>query len=116
MKVKINFQDDIYVIVIPEHTQLAYLREKVERKIRMAGHVLSSLDTAASAPGSSGAGAGASGDKGTAGGGGLKMKYRDEDGDLITMQSDEDVAMAIEGVLADGGGGIAALSLIVTSR
>ena len=92
MKVKINFQDDIYVIVIPEQTQLAYLREKVERKIRLAGHVL---------------------DTPTGGGGvGLKMKYRDEDGDLITMQSDEDVAMAIEGTLADGG----ALALLVTAR
>lgn len=92
VKVKINFQEDIYVIVIPEQTQLAYLREKVERKIRLAGHAQAlALDPA-----------------------GMKLKYRDEDGDLITMQSDEDVAMAIEGLnLADAAN--ATLSLIVTA-
>lgn len=76
IKLKLNFYDGIYVIVVPQEIDYRDLMEKVEKKIRLCG------DPRATA-------------------GALRIKYQDEDGDMITINSDDDVQMAFE---ARGGG------------
>ncbi|RUP44280.1 hypothetical protein BC936DRAFT_149684 [Jimgerdemannia flammicorona] len=76
IKLKLNFFDGIYVIVVPQEVEYQDLMEKVEKKIRLCG------DPRATA-------------------GLLRIKYQDEDGDMITINSDDDVQMAFE---ARGGG------------
>ncbi|KAI9323598.1 hypothetical protein BX666DRAFT_2016780 [Dichotomocladium elegans] len=70
LKIKLSYDDKIYVIKATEHISFSELMEKVNRKIR------------------NGAGLG---DKEF-----LRLKYLDEDGDLITINSDDDVQMAFE--------------------
>ncbi|KAF7721167.1 hypothetical protein EC973_005149 [Apophysomyces ossiformis] len=70
IKIKLNFDDGIYVIVSPQDILFSELMEKVLKKIRPMAH-LNSHDS-------------------------LRLKYQDEDGDLITINSDDDVQMAFE--------------------
>lgn len=70
LKVKLSYDDKIYVIKTTEGISYTQLMEKVERKIRC--------------------GAGLGGKEL------LRLKYLDEDGDLITINSDDDVQMAFE--------------------
>ncbi|KAI7881297.1 hypothetical protein K492DRAFT_194416 [Lichtheimia hyalospora FSU 10163] len=70
LKVKLSYDDKIYVIKTAEGISYTQLMEKVERKIRC--------------------GAGLGGKEL------LRLKYLDEDGDLITINSDDDVQMAFE--------------------
>ncbi|KAI8371750.1 uncharacterized protein BYT42DRAFT_595148 [Radiomyces spectabilis] len=70
VKVKLSYNDGIYVIVIPQEVTFYELMEKVEKKIRFVAN-LRSDDI-------------------------LRLKYQDEDGDFITINSDEDVQMAFE--------------------
>lgn len=69
-KVKLSYNDGIYVIVVPEEIGFAELMERVEKKIRLVANLKQS-DV-------------------------LRLKYQDEDGDLITINSDDDVQMAFE--------------------
>lgn len=70
LKVKLNYNEGIYVIVTPEQVRFAELMERVEKKIRIVAN-LKSNDP-------------------------LRLKYQDEDDDYITINSDEDVQMAFE--------------------
>ncbi|EIE82381.1 hypothetical protein RO3G_07086 [Rhizopus delemar RA 99-880] len=70
MKIKLNFHDNIYVIVTPTEITYFELMEKIERKIRLFGN-LQPTDI-------------------------LRLKYQDEESDLITINSDDDVQMAFE--------------------
>jgi cell division control protein 24 len=70
VKVKLNFSDGIYVIVAPQDVSFFELMDRVEKKIRL----VSNLN-----PGDL-----------------LRLKYQDEDSDLITINSDDDVQMAFE--------------------
>lgn len=70
VKVKVHFQDDIFVIQVPRSTEFSELVDKVGRKIRLCGPRRD--DTP------------------------LRVKYKDEDGDLICLGSTEDVQMAFE--------------------
>lgn len=70
MKIKLSYNDGIYVIMVPEEVTFVELMEKVEKKIRVVANLKSS-DV-------------------------LRLKYQDEDGDLITINSDDDVLMAFE--------------------
>ncbi|BFZ57134.1 Guanine nucleotide exchange factor for Cdc42p [Savitreella phatthalungensis] len=110
VKCKISYAEDAYVIVLAENASLASLMERVTRKIRLAGHSPSMSQQAASSAGLDPLAA-AKSDHDLAGR--LRIRYRDEDGDLITINSDEDVSMAIEGVIADGPH--ATLNLVVTT-
>lgn len=78
MKIKVNYADDIFVIVVPQDIEYRELCDRVERKIRLC-----STRRDESIP--------------------IRIKYQDEDGDYITINSDEDVLMAFEGRLAAGG-------------
>ncbi|KAI9484052.1 MAG: hypothetical protein EXX96DRAFT_560649 [Benjaminiella poitrasii] len=70
IKVKLNFNDGIYVIVTNHEVTFFELMEKVDKKIRLVAN-LKPTDL-------------------------LRLKYQDEDGDFITINSDDDVQMAFE--------------------
>ncbi|EFI28234.1 rho guanine nucleotide exchange factor scd1 [Coprinopsis cinerea okayama7 len=70
IKVKVHFHEDIFVIQVPRSTEYEELVEKVGRKIRLCGPRRDD--------------------------GPLKVKYKDEDGDYVSLGSTEDVQMAFE--------------------
>ncbi|CAI2166102.1 17870_t:CDS:2 [Funneliformis geosporum] len=78
MKIKVNYAEDIFVIVVPKEIEYKELCDRVERKIRLC-----TTRRDESVP--------------------LRIKYQDEDGDHITINSDDDVLMAFEVRLAAGG-------------
>lgn len=68
VKVKVHFGTDIFVVQVPRSTEYAELVEKVGKKIRLCGPRRDD--------------------------GPLRVKYEDEEGDLVSMRSSEDVEMA----------------------
>ncbi|CAL1707071.1 unnamed protein product [Somion occarium] len=70
VKVKVHFHEDIFVIQVPSSTEYDELVERVGKKIRLCGPRRDD--------------------------GPLRVKYRDEDGDLVSLGSTEDVQMAFE--------------------
>ncbi|KAI9286560.1 hypothetical protein BC943DRAFT_320941 [Umbelopsis sp. AD052] len=70
MRLKLNFHDNIYAIVVSPSINYQELMDKVGKKIRVVAGL---------GPNDS-----------------LRIKYQDEDGDLITINSDDDVLMGFE--------------------
>ncbi|KAH9942292.1 uncharacterized protein BXZ73DRAFT_97707 [Epithele typhae] len=70
VKIKVHFHEDIFVIQVPRATEYAELVDKVGKKIRLCGPRRDD--------------------------GPLRVKYKDEDGDLVSLGSTEDVQMAFE--------------------
>ncbi|KAH8828393.1 hypothetical protein DL96DRAFT_1464086 [Flagelloscypha sp. PMI_526] len=70
VKVKVHFHEDIFVIQVSRLTEYDDLVEKVGKKIRLCGPRRDD--------------------------GPLRVKYRDEDGDMVSLGSTEDVQMAFE--------------------
>lgn len=70
VKVKVHFHEDIFVIQVPRSTEYTELVEKVGKKIRLCGPRRDD--------------------------GPLRVKYVDEDGDMVSLGSTEDVQMAFE--------------------
>ncbi|OAD03286.1 hypothetical protein MUCCIDRAFT_171764 [Mucor lusitanicus CBS 277.49] len=70
VKIKLNYNDGIYVVMCSSEVLYYELMDKVERKIRLVANLLPN-DV-------------------------LRLRYQDEDGDLITINSDDDVQMAFE--------------------
>jgi len=70
VKVKVHFNEDIFVIQVPRCTEYFDLVDKVSRKIRLCGP---RRDDSL-----------------------LRVRYRDEDGDMVSLGSTEDVQMAFE--------------------
>jgi len=95
LKVKITFNNDIFVIVVPTDVNYATLVQKVRHKLLRCSNVPKD--------------------------GPLRMKYQDEDGDLVTISSDEDVALAVESrhqhnnIAAAGFAGAGVINLLVQS-
>ena len=71
VKVKVHFHEDIFMMQVAMSTEYEVLVQRVEKKIRLCG--LPRKDD-----------------------GPLRVKYRDEDGDLVTLGSTEDVQMAFQ--------------------
>lgn len=69
MKVKLHFLQDSFLLIMPANISYQQLLERVERKIRLCGKQTP-------VP--------------------LRIKYKDEDDDFVTMNSDEDIQMALE--------------------
>lgn len=76
-KVKVSYKDDIFVILLPFDIDYQGLMERVERKIRLCAHSTNEITS-------------------------FRIRYKDEDGDLITINSNEDIQMALE-LNEDGG-------------
>ncbi|KAF5385945.1 hypothetical protein D9615_002660 [Tricholomella constricta] len=70
VKVKVHFHEDIFVIQVARSTEYDDLVERVGRKIRLCGPRRDD--------------------------GPLRVKYKDEDGDMVSLGSTEDVQMAFE--------------------
>ena len=70
VKVKVHFHDDIFVIQVPRSMEYDDLVEKVGKKIRLCGPRRDDSP--------------------------LRVKYRDEDGDMVSLGSTEDVQIAFE--------------------
>jgi cell division control protein 24 len=70
VKVKVHYYEDIFVIQVARVTEYGELVDKVGKKIRLCGPRR---------------------DEGP-----LRVRYKDEDGDLISLGSTEDVQMAFE--------------------
>lgn len=67
---KVHFHEDIFVIAVARSVEYEELVERVGRKIRLCGPRRDD--------------------------GPLRVKYKDEDGDLVSLGSTEDVQMAFE--------------------
>ncbi|KAI9295810.1 RhoGEF-domain-containing protein [Neoconidiobolus thromboides FSU 785] len=92
-KVKINYLDDVFIIMVPSSIDFEELSDKVERKLRLCG--------------------GRRGNKMEDLSSGFRMRYRDEDNDFITINSDDDVQMAFESVKGiTPGGSVISMSAI----
>lgn len=96
LKIKITYGNDMFVVVVPSDVSYAALVQKVRHKLSVCSNVARD--------------------------GPLRMKYQDEDGDLVTISSDEDVAMAVESRIhhipnsANGGyAGAGVINLLVYS-
>ena len=76
IKVKVHYHDDIFVIQVPRVTEYEDLVDKVGKKIRLCEPRREE--------------------------GPLRVKYRDEDGDMVSVGSTEDVQLAFE-TLKPGG-------------
>ena len=70
VKVKVHFHDDLFVIQVSPRLEYSELVDKVGKKIRLCGPRRDD--------------------------GPLRVKYRDEDGDMVSLGSTEDVQMAFE--------------------
>lgn len=70
VKVKVHFHEDIFVIQVARSTEYEDLVERVGRKIRLCGPRRDD--------------------------GPLRVRYKDEDGDMVSLGSTEDVQMAFE--------------------
>ncbi|KAG5370400.1 Rho guanine nucleotide exchange factor scd1 [Yarrowia sp. C11] len=69
IKVRVQYFQDAFTLIVPAKVSYDQLIERVERKVRLCGKVVP-------AP--------------------LRIKYQDEDGDMVTIHSDEDISMALE--------------------
>ncbi|PIA16088.1 RhoGEF-domain-containing protein [Coemansia reversa NRRL 1564] len=88
VKVKVHFQNDIFVVIIRNNVTFDDLVSRVDRKIKICAgpHVgisSSNEHDIASAPVLN-----------------IRMRYQDEDGDMILIGSDEDVQLAFESASA----------------
>lgn len=70
VKVKVHFMDNLFVLPVPNNAQYGELMDRVGGRIKLCGFQESD--------------------------GVLMVKYKDEDGDLVTMLSSDDVSMAFE--------------------
>lgn len=96
VKVKIHYNDDKLAIIVPYNIAYSQLMDRIERKVRICG---SGPDIDRNAP--------------------IRIRYQDEDGDFISMHSDDDVQMAFdvscEAGSSDGNGTCGAITLYVTA-
>ena len=77
LKIKVNFQEDAYLIVVPIQIGYNELIERVEKKIRLCGCRRSDSQP-------------------------LRLRYKDEDNDYIIMKDDDDILLAFESCYAEG--------------
>lgn len=95
IKIKIQFNGDKLAIVVPYSIPYAQLMDRIERKVRICGN---GPEISPTVP--------------------IRIRYQDEDGDFISMNSDDDVAMAFdvacEGAVKDAQGTCGAVTLYVT--
>ena len=94
VKVKIQYMNDKLAIIVPYNIAYAQLIDRIERKVRICGN------GPELSPNSS-----------------VRIKYQDEDGDFISMSSDDDVQMAFDaacdGIPKDATGTCGAVTLYV---
>ena len=94
VKIKIQYNNDKLAMIVPYNIAYTQLIDRVERKVRICGH---GPELPPSTP--------------------IRIKYQDEDGDFISMNSDDDVQMAFEigceGMAKESGGTCGSVTLYV---
>lgn len=80
VRVKVHYKTDLFQIIVPRDTMFNDLVSKVAYKVRLCGEHAGERE------------------------GPLRVKYRDEDGDMISLGSDDDVQMAFDGTRTSSGG------------
>ena len=78
VKVRVNFGSDVFVIIVPYNIPYAQLMDRIEHKVSICG---------GTPPGQ------------------LRVRYEDEEGDYISMFTDDDVQMAFDSFCEQGGRG-----------
>jgi cell division control protein 24 len=73
VKVKIHYNNDKLAIIVPYNIAYSQLIDRIERKVRICGN---GPEISLTSP--------------------IRIRYQDEDGDLISMNSDDDVQMAFD--------------------
>jgi len=91
VKLKVNFGSDKFVIIVPYNIAYVQLMDRIERKVKLCGSG-PEITHATS----------------------LKIRYQDEDGDYISMNSDDDVLMAFDAPGEPGQNDSAGISGVVT--
>src|SRR4051794_23391358 len=89
VRVKVHYAEDLFVLFVPQNTGFKQLMDRIERKVRICcgdNYIVVRQ---------------------------LRAKYWDEDGDCVTVKSEEDVQMAFESKLH---GGFDSLSNITLCR
>jgi len=90
VKVKVHYNNDKFVLIVPYNIAYAQLIDRIERKVEFCGALPTSP---------------------------IRVRYQDEDGDFISMNSDDDVQMAFdvgcEGAINDTTGTCGAVTLYV---
>ncbi|KAF8244253.1 hypothetical protein K440DRAFT_559152 [Wilcoxina mikolae CBS 423.85] len=90
VKVKVHYNNDKFVLIVPYNIAYAQLIDRIERKVEFCG-VLPTTP--------------------------IRVRYQDEDGDFISMNSDDDVQMAFdvgcEGAINDTAGTCGVVTLFV---
>ncbi|RPB23330.1 hypothetical protein L211DRAFT_786992 [Terfezia boudieri ATCC MYA-4762] len=82
VKVRVSYSNEIFIIIVPYNITYPQLMDRIERKIRICGtNGQTTIPPLTS---------------------GIRIRYQDEDGDFITMNSDDDVQMAFD-VFCDPG-------------
>lgn len=89
LKVKVSYVTDMFVIIVPQNIVYTHLMDRIERKVRLCG----GASYNANQP--------------------LRVRYQDEDGDYITVNSDDDVQMAIESRFHGGDDSMGVVTLFV---
>ncbi|OMJ27879.1 Rho guanine nucleotide exchange factor scd1 [Smittium culicis] len=84
-KIKVHFGNDIYVLAVKPDISYQDLLAKVERKIKLCAAPNLAMTSVSNLNSSSELG--------------VRIRYKDEDGDLILVSSDEDVLLAFESAL-----------------
>lgn len=84
------YREDIFVIAVPADVGCRELLDRVEKKIKLCGGGAEATTN-----------------------GRLRVRYQDEDGDFITINSDDDVVMAFESSKGRTGGGGGVVNLYV---
>ncbi|KAF9108992.1 hypothetical protein BGX27_008146 [Mortierella sp. AM989] len=77
LKIKVNFLEDAYLIVVPIQIGYNDLVERVEKKIRLCQGRRPDTQP-------------------------LRLRYKDEDNDYIIMKDDDDISLAFESCYAEG--------------
>ena len=90
VKVKVHYNNDKFVLIVPYSIAYAQLIDRIERKVEFCGALPASP---------------------------IRVRYQDEDGDFISMNSDDDVQMAFdvgcEGAIKDATGACGTVTLYV---
>lgn len=84
VKVRVSYGSDVFVIIVPYNISYEQLMNRIEHKVSICGG-------SASGP--------------------LKIRYQDEDGDFISMSSDDDVQMAFD-VFCDASNGEGTVGIV----
>ncbi|OMH79639.1 Rho guanine nucleotide exchange factor scd1 [Zancudomyces culisetae] len=92
-KVKIHYNEDMYILIVKTTISYSELLKKIEHKVRLCSDFQVLEDHTKGSHQSNGTTPNSGPDSPTLS---LKIRYMDEDGDLVLVASDDDVMMAFE--------------------